>query len=93
MRPFPVVSGRARGRGGTQHIASLSAENTSTSCVSGPLRGGGAESDPELVFFGSAEKITGIYDFSLMLETSCHFSWCDICLLIASIFCDIVVII
>ncbi|WP_411974160.1 hypothetical protein, partial [Salmonella enterica] len=39
--------------GGTQHIWSLTAGNTATSCVSGPLRAGGAESDPELPFSGS----------------------------------------
>lgn len=51
-----MVSGRSRGRGGTQHIASSSAGNTATSCVAGPLRAGGAESDPELGVFGSQEK-------------------------------------
>jgi hypothetical protein len=30
-----VVSGRSRGRGRTQHIASQPAENTATSCVAG----------------------------------------------------------
>ena len=30
--------------------------NTATSCVSGPLRAGGAESDPELPFFGSERE-------------------------------------
>ncbi len=49
-----VVSGRSRGRGRTQHIASQPAENTATSCVAGPLRAVGREEDPELVFFGSA---------------------------------------
>lgn len=51
-----VVSGRSRGRGGTQHLASSSAGNTATSCVSGPQRAGGAESDPELGVFGSLER-------------------------------------
>lgn len=45
-----VVSGRLRGRGGTQHIASSSADDTATSCVSGPLRAGGVPADPELLF-------------------------------------------
>ena len=49
------VSGRSRGRGGTQHIASSSAGNTATSCVSGPLRAGGAESDPEQPEIGSLQ--------------------------------------
>ncbi len=40
-------------RGGTQHISSLSTERTTISCVAGPLRAGGAESDPELPVFGS----------------------------------------
>lgn len=48
-----VVSGRSRGRGGTQHIASFTAENTATSCVSWQLRAGVSEEDPELAFFGS----------------------------------------
>jgi hypothetical protein len=40
-------------RGRTQHIASLSADNTATYCVAGPLRTGGAEEDPEPGVFGS----------------------------------------
>ena len=48
-----VVSGRSRGRGRTQHIASQPAENTATSCVAGPLRAGGEDADPELRVFGS----------------------------------------
>lgn len=51
-----VVSDRSRGRGGTQHIASLSAGNTATSCVAGPLRTGGRKADPELPFFGSVQN-------------------------------------
>lgn len=51
-----VVSGRSRGRGGTQHIASFTAENTATSCVSWQLRAGVSEEDPELAFFGSQQK-------------------------------------
>ena len=51
-----MVSGRSRGRGGTQHIASYSADNTHTSCVAGPLRAGGAEADPEPGVFGSREE-------------------------------------
>jgi hypothetical protein len=38
------------GQGGTQHIALQPADNTATYCVSGPLRPGGAEADPELAF-------------------------------------------
>lgn len=48
-----VVSGRSRGRGGTQHIASFTAENTATSCVSWQLRAGVSEEDPELTEIGS----------------------------------------
>ena len=51
-----MVSGRSRGRGGTQHLASYSAGNTATSCVAGPLRAGGRKADPELGVFGSQEK-------------------------------------
>ena len=51
-----VVSGRSRGRGRTQHIASHPAENTATSCVAGPQRAGGRKADPELTFFGSLER-------------------------------------
>lgn len=51
-----VVSGRSRGRGGTQHIASQPAENTATSCVAGPQRAGGRKADPEHTFFGSKEE-------------------------------------
>ncbi len=49
----PPFSGGERpvtGQGGTQYIASLSAGNTATSCVAGPLRAGGAEADPEQPF-------------------------------------------
>lgn len=31
----------------------MSAENTATSCVAGPLRAGGEDADPELRVFGS----------------------------------------
>lgn len=48
-----VVSGQSRGRGGTQHIASFSTENTATSCVAVPLRARVAPADPELPVFGS----------------------------------------
>jgi hypothetical protein len=51
-----VVSGRSRGRGRTQHIASQPAENTATSCVAGPQRAGGRKADPEPYFFGSLER-------------------------------------
>lgn len=54
------VNGRSRGRGETQHIASLSAEDTATSCVTEPLRVGASVGDPELTFFGSAEKMRRI---------------------------------
>ncbi|WP_368630269.1 hypothetical protein [Klebsiella pneumoniae] len=37
-------------------MASLSAGNTATSCVVGPLRAGGVRRDPELGVFGSQEK-------------------------------------
>jgi hypothetical protein len=51
-----VVSGRSRGRGRTQHIASQPAENTATSCVAGPQRAGGRKADPGLPVFGSSVK-------------------------------------
>ena len=51
-----MVSGRLRGRGGTQHIGSLTAGKTATSCVAGPLCAGGVRRDPELGVFGSQEK-------------------------------------
>lgn len=51
-----MVSGRSRGRGGTQHIASCAAENSATSCVAGPLRAGASEEDPGQPFFGSDRK-------------------------------------
>ena len=51
-----MVSGRSRGRGRTQHIASQPAENTATSCVAGPQRAGGRKADPGLTFFGSQEE-------------------------------------
>ena len=50
------VSGRSRGRGGTQHIASSVAEYTATYCVMGPLRAGGVRRDPEQHLFGSQER-------------------------------------
>lgn len=50
------VSGRSRGRGMTQHIASSAAGNTATSCVRGPLSPGEGKEDPELGVFGSQEK-------------------------------------
>jgi len=50
-----VLSGRSRGRGETQHIASQSAAITATSCVAGPQFAGGEKEDPELAFFGSQE--------------------------------------
>lgn len=50
------VNGRSRGRGETKHIASLSAEDTATSCVTEPLRVGASVGDPELKVFGSQEE-------------------------------------
>lgn len=50
------VIGRSRGRGGTQHIASSSADDTATSCVAGLPGAGAVAADPELVFFGSQRK-------------------------------------
>ena len=50
------VIGRSRGRGGTQHIASSSADDTATSCVAGPQRAGGRKADPGLPFFGSEQN-------------------------------------
>lgn len=47
------VIGRSRGRGGTQHIASSSADDTATSCVAGLPGAGAVAADPELPFFGS----------------------------------------
>lgn len=54
--PFQGGERPVTGQGGAQHIWSLTAGNTATSCVSGPLRAGGAESDPELPFFGSERE-------------------------------------
>ena len=51
-----MVSGRLRGRGGTQHIGSLTSGKTATSCVAGPLCAGGVRRDPELRVFGSREE-------------------------------------
>lgn len=62
-----VVSGRSRGRGGTQHIASFTAENTATSCVSWRLRAGVSEEDPELGVFGSQEECRRICADNAML--------------------------
>lgn len=45
-----MVSGRSRGRGETQHIASLSAEYTATFCAAGPLRAGGGAEIRNLLF-------------------------------------------
>lgn len=49
------------GQGGTQHIGSLTAGKTATSCVAGPLCAGGVRRDPELRVFGSPLKLEGIY--------------------------------
>ena len=50
------VIGRSRGRGGTQHIASSSADDTATSCVAGLPGAGAVAADPELPFFGSVQN-------------------------------------
>lgn len=55
-----VVSGRSRGRGRTQHIASQPAENTATSCVAGPQRAGGRKADPGLTISGSQVEYSRI---------------------------------
>ena len=70
-RRFPVVSGRSRGRGGTQHLASSSAGNTATSCVSGPLRPGGWEEDPEPGVFGSWEWKKAIDADNALMRGDC----------------------
>lgn len=53
---FSGVIGRARGRGVAQHIASFSADNTATYCVSSSPRVVVWKEDPELTFFGSTRK-------------------------------------
>lgn len=68
-----VVSGRSRGRGGTQHIASFIAENTATSCVSWQLRAGVSEEDPELTEIGSASEKKGINTkIAIIIYYCCH---------------------
>ena len=62
-----VVSGRSRGRGGTQHIASLLAGNTATSCGAGPLRAGGAPADPGPPEIGSEVKIEQIMKCHILI--------------------------
>lgn len=69
-----VVSGRSRGRGRTQHIASQPAENTATSCVAGPQRAGGRKADPGLTEIGSAEKERRIIAAESRKEADC----CDL---------------
>ena len=62
------VSGRSRGRGMTQHIASSAAEYTATSCVRGPLSPGEGKEDPELPFFGyeqNEESNAGIITYPM----------------------------
>lgn len=61
------VSGRSRGRGGTQYIASISASNTATSCVAGPLRAGGVPADPEPPEIGSEVKIEQIMKCHILI--------------------------
>lgn len=50
------VIGRSRGRGGTQHIASSSADDTSTSCVAGLPGAGAVAADPEPAEIGSERE-------------------------------------
>lgn len=52
------VIGRSRGRGGTQHIASSSADDTATSCVAGLPGAGAVAADPEQPEIGSARRET-----------------------------------
>ncbi|MER4314765.1 hypothetical protein J8973_27045, partial [Klebsiella pneumoniae] len=56
-----------RERGVPQHIGSLPAEKTATSCVSGPLRAGGAEADPEPPEIGSEVKIEQIMKCHILI--------------------------
>ena len=70
-----VVSGRSRGRGGTQHIASQPAENTATSCVAGPQRAGGRKADPGLPFFGSQKWRRGIIAAWTQKTSNCCDEW------------------
>ena len=49
------VIGRSRGRGGTQHIASSSADDTATSCVAGLPGAGAVAADPEQPEIGSLQ--------------------------------------
>ncbi len=68
-----VVSGRSRGRGRTQHIASQPAENTATSCVAGPQRAGGRKADPGLTEIGSASEKKGINTkIAIIIYYCCH---------------------
>ena len=62
-----VVSGRSRGRGRTQHIASQPAENTATSCVAGPQRAGGRKADPGPPEIGSEVKIEQIMKCHILI--------------------------
>ena len=68
-----VVSGRSRGRGRTQHIASQPAENTATSCVAGPQRAGGRKADPGLTEIGPASEKKGINTkIAIIIYYCCH---------------------
>lgn len=67
------VSGRSRGRGMTQHIASSAAEYTATSCVRGPLSPGEGKEDPELTEIGSASEKKGINTkIAIIIYYCCH---------------------
>lgn len=61
------VSGRSRGRGLTQHIASSAAEYTATSCVRGPLSPGEGKEDPEPPEIGSEVKIEQIMKCHILI--------------------------
>ncbi len=69
------VSGRSRGRGMTQHIASSAAEYTATSCVRGPLSPGEGKEDPELAFFGSQKWRRGIIAAWTQKTSNCCDEW------------------
>lgn len=51
--PFSGGERAVTGQGGTQHIASLAADNTAASCVIGLQRAVGTDGDPELPVFGT----------------------------------------
>lgn len=54
-------------------MASLSAGNTATSCVVGPLRAGGVRRDPGLTEIGSASEKKGINTkIAIIIYYCCH---------------------